>query len=150
MRGKQMKKTFECEAKIENLNKATAFLEETLEEVGCGMKQTMQLTVALEEIFVNIAHYAYAKTDSAGNIIPDTGSGQVSLTLVAENGEVALKFEDEGVPYNPLEKDDPDVTLSIEEREIGGLGIFMVKKSMDDMYYEYKDGKNILTLMKKL
>ena len=145
-----MKKTFECEAKIENLNKATAFLEETLEEVGCGMKQTMQLTVALEEIFVNIAHYAYAKTDSAGNIIPDTGSGQVSLTLVAENGEVALKFEDGGVPYNPLEKDDPDVTLSVEEREIGGLGIFMVKKSMDDMYYEYKDGKNILTLMKKL
>ena len=145
-----MKKTFECEAKIENLNKATAFLEETLEEVGCGMKQTMQLTVALEEIFVNIAHYAYAKTDSAGNIIPDTGSGQVSLTLVAENGEVALKFEDGGVPYNPLEKDDPDVTLSVEDREIGGLGIFMVKKSMDDMYYEYKDGKNILTLMKKL
>ncbi len=150
MRGKQMRKTFECEAKIENLNKATAFLEETLEEVGCDMKQTMQLTVALEEIFVNIAHYAYAKTDSAGNIIPDTGSGQVSLTLVAENGKVALKFEDEGVPYNPLEKDDPDVTLSVEEREIGGLGIFMVKKSMDDMYYEYKDGKNILTLMKKL
>ena len=70
--------------------------------------------------------------------------------MVAENGEVALKFEDEGVPYNPLEKDDPDVTLSVEDREIGGLGIFMVKKSMDDMYYEYKDGKNILTLMKKL
>lgn len=145
-----MKKTFECEAKIENLNTATAFLEETLEEIGCGMKQSMQLCVALEEIFVNIAHYAYAKTDSSGKIIPDTGSGQMSLTLVAEDGKVYMTFEDEGIPYNPLEKADPDVTLSVEDREIGGLGIYMVKKSMDDIAYEHKDGKNILTLMKKL
>ncbi|SFI22576.1 Anti-sigma regulatory factor (Ser/Thr protein kinase) [Pseudobutyrivibrio sp. OR37] len=145
-----MEKTFECEAKIENLGKANAFLEETLEEVGCGMKQSMQLSVALEEIFVNIAHYAYAEADSSGNIIPDTGSGRVRLTLVAEDGKVFMTFEDEGVPYNPLEKDDPDVTLSVNDREIGGLGIFMVKKSMDDMKYEHKDGKNILTLMKKL
>ena len=145
-----MTKTFECEAKIENLDKVTAFLEESLDEIGCGMKQSMQLSVAAEEIFVNIAHYAYAKTDSAGKIIPDTGSGRMSLTLVAENGGVAMTFEDDGTPYNPLEKDDPDVTLSVEEREIGGLGIFMVKKSMDEMFYENKDGKNILTLMKKL
>lgn len=145
-----MKKTFQCEAKIENLNAATAFLEETLEEIGCGMKQSMQLSVALEEIFVNIAHYAYAKTDSSGKIIPDTGSGQMSLTVVAEDGKVYMTFEDEGIPYNPLEKKDPDVTLSVEEREIGGLGIYMVKKSMDEITYENKDGKNILTLMKKL
>ena len=145
-----MRKTFQCEAKIENLNKATAFLEETLEEIGCGMKPSMQLSVALEEIFVNIAHYAYAKTDSSGKIIPDTGSGQMSLTLVAEDGKVYMTFEDEGIPYNPLEKKDPDVTLSVEEREIGGLGIYMVKKSMDEITYENKDGKNILTLMKKL
>ena len=145
-----MKKTFQCEANIENLNTATAFLEETLEEIGCGMKESMQLSVALEEIFVNIAHYAYAKTDSSGKIIPDTGSGQMSLTLVAEDGKVYMTFEDEGIPYNPLEKKDPDVTLSVEEREIGGLGIYMVKKSMDEITYENKDGKNILTLMKKL
>ena len=145
-----MRKTFQCAAKIENLNTATSFLEETLEEIGCGMKQSMQLSVALEEIFVNIAHYAYAKTDSSGKIIPDTGSGQMSLTVVAEDGKVYMTFEDEGIPYNPLEKKDPDVTLSVEEREIGGLGIYMVKKSMDEITYENKDGKNILTLMKKL
>ena len=145
-----MKKTLQCEAKIENHKTATSFLEETLEEIGCGMKQSMQLSVALEEIFVNIAHYAYAKTDSSGKIIPDTGSGQMSLTVVAEDGKVYMTFEDEGIPYNPLEKKDPDVTLSVEEREIGGLGIYMVKKSMDEITYKNKDGKNILTLMKKL
>ncbi|WP_028243494.1 ATP-binding protein [Pseudobutyrivibrio ruminis] len=145
-----MKKTFECDAKIEYLNKATAFLEETLEEIGCNMKQIVQLSVVLEEVFVNIAHYAYAKADSAGNIIPDTGSGQMSLTLVAENGNLSMIFEDEGRPYNPLEKEDPDVTLAVEDREIGGLGIYIVKKRMDDVSYEYKDGKNVLSLMKKL
>ena len=67
-----------------------------------------------------------------------------------KDGKVYMTFEDEGIPYNPLEKKDPDVTLSVEEREIGGLGIYMVKKSMDEITYENKDGKNILTLMKKL
>lgn len=63
---------------------------------------------------------------------------------------ISITFSDSGKPYNPLEKPDPDVTLSAEERSIGGLGIFMVKKSMDDMRYEYKDGQNILTITKRL
>ena len=143
-------KSFECEAKTENLDKITAFVETELEELGCGMKQTMQLTIALEEIFVNIAHYAYSKIGEDGKLIPDTGSGPMRLFIDSKDGFVSLIFEDEGMPYNPLEKEDPDITLSAEERQIGGLGIYMVKKSMDDVIYEHKDGKNILTLMKKL
>lgn len=143
-------KIFECEAKIENLDKATAFVEEELEKNEVGMKQTMQLTVALEEIFVNIAHYAYSKTDATGKPIADTGVGPMKLALEVSNNQVQMTFEDEGMPYNPLEKADPDITLSAEEREIGGLGIYMVKKSMDDVIYNRDGKKNILTLVKKL
>ena len=71
-------------------------------------------------------------------------------SLDGESLTASLTFIDSGVPYNPLKKDDPDTTLSAEDRKIGGLGIFLVKKSMDDMRYEFKDGKNILTLVKKL
>ncbi len=145
-----MKKVFECEATVENLTNASAFAEAELEELGCGMKQMMQLSVALEEIYVNIAHYAYAKLDDNGKPIPNTGVGPMKLTVDSDEENVYLIFEDEGMPYNPLEKEDPDVTLAAEDREIGGLGIFMVKKSMDDVLYEYKDNKNILTLVKKL
>ena len=134
-----MKKTFECEATLENLDKATAFVEGELEELGCGMKQMM-----------HIAHYAYAKTDANGKQIPDTGSGPMTLSLETDQENVYMTFEDEGVYYNPLEKEDPDVSLSVEEREIGGLGIFMVKKSMDDVIYKREGEKNILTLVKKL
>lgn len=143
-------KIFECEAKIENLDKATAFVEEELEKNEVGMKQTMQLTVALEEIFVNIAHYAYSKTDAKGKPIPDTGTGPMKLALEVSDNQVQMIFEDQGMPYNPLEKADPDITLSAEEREIGGLGIYMVKKSMDDVIYNRDGKKNILTLVKKL
>ena len=148
--GLKMKKIFECEAKVENLDKATAFVEAELEELGCGMKQMMELTVALEEIFVNVAHYAYSKTGADGKQIPDTGTGPMTITADAKDGVFYLIFEDQGIAYNPLEKPDPDITLSAEERDIGGLGIYMVKKSMDDVIYERKDGKNILTLVKKL
>ena len=143
-------KTFECEANTENLNKITSIVEAELEELGCGMKQTMQLMIALEEIFVNIAHYAYSKAGDDGKLIPDTGTGPMRLIVDSKDGAVTLTFEDEGMPYNPLEKSDPDITLTAEERQIGGLGIYMVKKSMDNVIYEHRDGKNILTLMKNL
>ena len=74
----------------------------------------------------------------------------MKLTVDSEDGKVFLTFEDHGLPYNPLEKPDPDITLAAEDREIGGLGIYMVKQSMDDVTYQNKDGRNILTLMKKL
>lgn len=145
-----MKKTFECEATIENLEKVMGFVEEALESQQCDMARLMQITLAVEEIYVNIVHYAYGKLDEGGRPIPDTGTGPMELDLEADKGQVYLTFKDKGFPYNPLEKEDPDTTLSAEEREIGGLGIFMVKKSMDEISYDYKDGKNILTMMKHI
>ena len=131
-------KELRIEALIENLDKVQAFVEEVLEEGDCPMKQLISINIAVEEIYVNIAHYAYAP-----------GTGEALIRVSAEDGEACITFEDSGVPYNPLEKEDPDVTLSAAERQIGGLGIFMVKKSMDSMEYEYRDNKNILTLRKR-
>ncbi len=145
-----MKKSFECEATIENLEKVMRFVEGELEAQDCDMAHIMQITLAVEEIYVNIAHYAYGKLDKEGKTIPDTGTGPMELDLMTDGGQVYLTFKDEGVPYNPLEREKPDITLSAEDREIGGLGIFMAKKSMDEITYDYKDGKNILTLMKHI
>ena len=129
------------QASLEKLDEVLAFVEENLEKNDCPMKVLMQVQIAVEEIFVNIAHYAY-------------GSEQGTATIRAEVGgdplQVIITFIDQGVPYDPLQKEDPDVTLSAEDRQIGGLGIFMVKKSMDDVKYEYSDGKNILTISKKI
>lgn len=143
-------KKIECEALISNLDKVTSFVEDELERLGCGKKQLMQITLAVEEIYVNIAHYAYDKSDDAGGVVPDSGSGSMSLSMWEDNGLVTLIFEDGGVPYNPLEKEDPDISADVNDRQIGGLGIFMAKKSMDNMRYEYRDGRNILTLEKRI
>ena len=131
-------KKLEIEAKVDNLNEVTAFIDEQLEAAECSMKTQMQIDLAVEELFVNIAHYAYA---------PDVGMAVISTELSPDR-KFSITFEDSGIPYDPLAKEDPDITLSANERAIGGLGIFMVKKSMDDMYYEYRDGKNILTIVK--
>ena len=127
-------------AEVENLPEVMAFLEQHLEEADCPPKAQMQLTLAAEEIFVNIAHYAYA---------PGTGSATVRLELFREEPAAALTFLDSGVPFDPLAKPDPDVTLAAEERGIGGLGIFMTKKTMDRVRYEYRDGQNVLRLEKR-
>ena len=105
------------------------------------MKAQIQLDVAVEEIFVNIANYAYT---------PNVGSATIRTELEPKTGMVAITFVDTGIPYDPLKKEDPDVSLPVEERQIGGLGIYMVKKSMDDMLYKYKDGQNILTIKKRI
>lgn len=133
-------KELEIEATVDNLGKVIDFVNEQLEQVGCSMKAQMQIDIAVEEIYVNIAHYAYHPT----------GPATIRVELEQEPLSVILTFIDHGVPYDPLAKEDPDLTLSAEERPIGGLGIFMVKKSMDHVAYEYKDGKNILTLKKGL
>ena len=99
----------------------------------------MKLEVAVEEIFVNVAHYAYA---------PATGDVAVGVYVTNDPRSINITFRDSGVPFNPLEKADPDITLKAEDRKIGGLGIYMVRKTMDDMTYEYKDGQNILTMKK--
>ena len=134
-------KELTIEASVDNLPQVLAFLEEMLEAAGCSMKVQMQIAVAAEEIFVNIAHYAYA---------PGTGPATVRAEIAGEPAVLTLTFIDRGVPYDPLAKEDPDVTLSAEEREIGGLGIFMTKQIMDDEAYAYRDGQNVLTLKKKL
>jgi anti-sigma regulatory factor (Ser/Thr protein kinase) len=105
------------------------------------MKARMQIGLAAEEIFVNIAHYAYS---------PLSGSATVRVEFFEDPLCVSITFMDHGVPYDPLKHRDPDVLLSAAEREIGGLGIFMTKKVMDDVAYEYRNGQNILTLKKNL
>lgn len=125
-------------AAAENIEKAVAFVNDQLESAGCPPKTMIQIDVAIDELFGNIAHYAYGK---------DTGDATVRVE-VTEEPAVIITFIDNGIPYNPLKKPDPDVTKDLEEREIGGLGIFMVKKSMDDITYEYKEGQNILRIKK--
>ena len=129
------------EAAADKLPEVSAFVEEKLEDMGCPMKTQMQIGVAVEEIFINIASYAYA---------PETGTASVRVELCPDPRRVTITFTDQGIPYDPIAKEDPDVTLSAEERQIGGLGIFMTKKIMDEMRYEYRDGSNILTLVKNL
>ncbi|MBP3858001.1 MAG: ATP-binding protein [Ruminiclostridium sp.] len=131
-------KEITVKAADEELNTVIAFVTEQLEAVECPMKAQMQLEVAVEELFVNIAHYAYA---------PEIGNATIRTEITADTAEIT--FIDSGKFYDPLAKPDPDVTLSAEERQIGGLGIYMVKKSMDDVRYEYTDGKNVLTIVKK-
>ena len=134
-------KELTLDATVENLEQVLAFVDGELEAMDCPMKTQMQLDIAVEELFVNIAHYAYA---------PNTGSATVRVETGSEPKRVSITFLDSGVPYDPLAKPDPDVTLSAEERQIGGLGIYMVKKSMDDMTYVYRDGQNVLTITKNL
>ena len=115
----------------ENLSKATDFINEMLDKNGCPMKAKMHIDIALEEIFVNIANYAYSP-----------GIADVLINCGIENGEVCITFIDSGKPFDPIKKSDPDITLSAQEREIGGLGIYMVKKYMDNVLYEYSENKN--------
>ncbi len=131
----------EVQATKENLLEVSAFVEGYLEKLDCPMKAMMQISVAVEEIYINIASYAYGDSIGMAEILIDHDQALNS---------VSITFKDSGVPYDPLAKEDPDITLSAEERAIGGLGIFMVKKSMDDMKYKYEDGKNVLTIVKKL
>ena len=128
-------------ATVENIETVTDFVNEQLEALDCPIKAQMQIDIAIDELFGNIAHYAYN---------PEIGKATVRVEVIEDPLAVTITFIDNGVPYDPLAKADPDTTLSAEEREIGGLGIYMVKKSMDDITYEYKDGQNILMIKKKL
>lgn len=121
----------------DNLHEVLAFVESQLEEHDCKMKTSMMISVIVEEVFINIAHYAY-----------EGKTGDAKINIDFENDDVIISFTDSGMEFNPLDKEDPDITASAEEREIGGLGIFMVKKTMDDVKYERINGQNILTLRK--
>ena len=128
-------------ATVENIGPVTDFVNEQLEALDCPMKAQMQIDIAIDELFGNIAHYAYH---------PEVGNATVRVEVTEEPLAVIVTFIDKGMPYDPLRAAEPDITLSAEERNLGGLGIYMVKKSMDEITYEYKDGKNILSIKKKL
>ena len=128
-------------AVTENIYKVTEFVEAQLEKMDCSMRAMVQINVAVDELFTNIASYAYPEGE---------GEATVRIEREEENAAVRITFIDSGIPFDPTQNPDPDVTLSAEERGIGGLGIYMVKKTMDEMRYEYKDGQNVLTIVKKI
>lgn len=127
-------------ARKEELNELLALIEENLETAGCPMKSQTAVLVSIEEIFVNIASYAF----------PDDENGEAEFVLDIDDAarRVSLTLKDDGIPFNPLAAAAPDLSLSAEERRIGGLGIFMVKKMMDEVHYQYSGGFNITTMIK--
>lgn len=127
-------------AEIARTDDVLDFINAELEAHDVPMKTIMQLDIAIEEIFVNIAHYAYN---------PEIGQASVTVAVDDAGRSIAIRFMDRGKPYDPLSREDPDVTLGVEERQIGGLGIYMVKKSMDEVSYAYEGGQNILTIRKR-
>ena len=131
----------EIEALRDYNEEVQAFVEERLAPYACTPKTLMQIAVSVEEIYVNIANYAYK---------PNTGKAWIRADVSGDPACLTLVFRDRGIPYNPLAREDPDVTLAAEDRKIGGLGIYMTKVFMDEESYVYENGQNILTLKKKL
>lgn len=132
-------KEMTIEAKTENLPVVTAWIEKALEEIDCPMKDQAQIDVAIDELLSNIAHYAYA---------PGTGEATVRFAFDADTRTVSISFLDSGIPFDPLSQTAPDINAPAEERAVGGLGIYLVRKTMDRVDYRYADGKNILTIQK--
>ena len=128
-------------ATIENTPVVTAFIDEQLEALRCPMKAQMQIDVAVDELFSNIARYAYGG---------GTGDATVRFSFDASTSMVSITFIDCGLPFDPLEQDEPDVTRSAEERAVGGLGIFLARKTMDAMVYRMAHGCNVLTIQKRI
>lgn len=123
------------------LNDVLSFVEEELNEAKASLKIIRQVKICVEEIFVNIAHYAYGD---------ENGEVEISILYNEKERVFTFVFEDTGKAYNPLERKDPDITLSAEERGIGGLGIFICKKTMDDIQYRYEKNKNVLIMTKNI
>lgn len=140
-KGKVTMKEKVFEAKDENMLEMLGFVEQELENYGCSMRMQTAISVALEEVFINVAHYAY----------PDgNGKAKVSINIDPTTDEMTCILSDSGIAFNPLTQDEPDITLPVEQREIGGLGILIVKKTMDYVEYSRENGENILTMRKKL
>ena len=129
------------EAKVEKLHDVIAFVDEYLEKWDCPMSSIAQIELAVEELFVNIAHYAYKDKE-------DGGTAKISIRHLGKDVEII--FTDSGTPYNPLERSDPDITLSADDRDIGGLGIYIVKQSMNSVSYEYIGDNNVLKMRKNI
>ncbi len=129
------KRSLELEAQRSMLEPLLSVFERDLRDGGCPQERIEAIRIAAEEIFINIASYAYPESE-----------GTVQIEEAVEENSIDIMFADEGMPYNPLENEDPDIMLSVDERDIGGLGIFMVKQIADDVEYEYKEGKNCLRI----
>ena len=132
--GKESMKKCSVEPRLECMETVSAFFERELTDHQAPPKVIAQVNVAIDEIFSNIARYSGATSATVG--------------CEVEKGRAILRFTDNGRPYDPTQQPDPDTTLGVEEREIGGLGIFMVKKTMDRIAYSYSDGMNVLTIEK--
>ena len=126
-------------AAVENIETVTDFVNDYLETLDCPMRIQMKIAIVIDEVFSNITYYAYE--DGSGDVI-------VRIERTADSKGVLLTFIDNGKPYNPIEKEDPDITLTLDERQIGGMGIFMVKNIADKIFYEYIQGQNILKIWK--
>lgn len=134
-------KELTVDATVDNITSVTDFVNEQLEAFGCPIKAKIQIDIAIDELFGNIVHYAYK---------PDVGPVTVRVEVKENHLAVIITFIDNGVQYDPLSAQEPDTTLPAEERSVGGLGIYIVKKSMDEITYEYKDGQNILKIKKNI
>ena len=134
-------KELTIEATLENITAVTDFVNGQLEDYDCSLKAQMQIDIAIDELFSNIARYAYD---------PKTGPATVQVEVQEDPMAVIITFIDHGKPYDPLSGKDPDLTIPLEERNEGGLGVFLVKKVMDDVRYEYKEGRNILRIRKNI
>lgn len=134
-------KELSLEAKIENVDRVIEFINKELDDLGCPSKNKIEIDVAVDEIFANIANYAYK---------PNVGNATIVFDTIDNSKTVVITFIDKGTPFDPLIKKDPNIELSADEREIGGLGIFIVKKTMDKVEYEYRDKQNVLKITKKI
>ena len=136
------KKIITVEASMENLDKVTSFVEAFLDDYACPMKIAMKILLCVEELYANVVNYAYGSRGGNCTI-------ELEGNAYETEHKVCIRVRDQGVPFDPFAKEDPDITLSADEREIGGLGIYMVKNIMDTVSYEYKQQENIVTMIKK-
>ena len=124
-------------AQIERVNEVFAFIAEKMTDAGMDIKIRNSVKIAVEEVFVNISSYAYP-----------VEAGNVTVSAITESDKIIIRFQDSGTPYDPLAREDPDTTLSLDERDIGGLGVFMTKEIMDTVEYRYENGQNTLIISK--
>ena len=134
-------KSLTVNASADNLAGVLEFIDAELAAAGSTMKTQFQIDLAVEEIYVNIVHFAYT---------PDTGDIIIQCDVYGEPPLAEIQFIDQGKPYNPLDNPEPNITLTAEERQIGGLGVLMVKKTMDEVEYHYENSQNILKIKKYL
>lgn len=134
-------KEITVEATTGNIPKVAAFVDEELERLDCAPKANMQIDVCIDELVANVAHYAYGS---------GTGDVTVCLGFDEEQRIFSLTFVDAGVPFDPCNVPEPDISLPLEERPIGGLGLLMVRKMMDEMRYRREGEHNVLTVYKRI